>query len=67
MNSIRFVLITVLIIVANEAKVLNKDSNRCQGVLGDELIEEIWGYENVRDEILRYVLDGEFKGKTYDE
>lgn len=57
---------TILLVTVNEAKVL-KDSDICREILGDELIEEIWSYENVRDEILGYVLDGEFKGKTYDE
>lgn len=67
MNFNLIVFVTLFVIVANEAKVLNNNSNTCQDLLGDELIEEIWSYENVKDEILRYVLDGDFKGKTYDE
>ncbi|XP_026745899.1 carboxypeptidase Q-like isoform X1 [Trichoplusia ni] len=67
MNIIHIVFVTLSIIVANEAKVLNKNVDTCQEILGDELIEEIWGYENVKDEILKYVIDGDFKRKTYDE
>ncbi|CAH0629041.1 unnamed protein product [Chrysodeixis includens] len=67
MNVFHIVLVTLAIIVTNEAKVLNKNVDACQEILGDELIEEIWGYENVKDEILRYVIDGDFKRKTYDE
>lgn len=67
MNIVHIVLVTLSIIVANEAKVLNKNVDTCQEILGDELIKEIWGYENVKDEILKYVLDGDFKRKTYDE
>lgn len=67
MNFHRIVFVTLFIIVANEAKVLKRHSNTCRDTLGDELIEEIWSYENVKDEILKYVLDGDFKGKTYDE
>lgn len=67
MNIVHIVFVTLSIIVANEAKVLNKNVDTCQEILGDELIEEIWGYENVKDEILKYVIDGDFKRKTYDE
>uniref|UniRef100_A0A2A4IU93 Carboxypeptidase Q n=2 Tax=Heliothis virescens TaxID=7102 RepID=A0A2A4IU93_HELVI len=67
MNFFHIVFVTLCIIVANEAKVLNKNLNKCHETLGDDLIEEIWGYENVKDEILDYVLNGDFKGKTYDE
>nr|XP_049696856.1 carboxypeptidase Q isoform X1 [Helicoverpa armigera] len=66
MNFFHVVFVTLFVIVVNEAKVL-KNSNKCHETLGDELVEEIWGYENVKDEILDYVLNGEFKGKTYDE
>ncbi|KAJ8726845.1 hypothetical protein PYW08_015242 [Mythimna loreyi] len=67
MNFNLIVFVTLFIVVANEAKVLNEKSNTCQDLLGDELIEEIWAYENVKDKILNYVMGGDFKGKTYDE
>ncbi|XP_031763396.1 carboxypeptidase Q-like [Galleria mellonella] len=51
----------------SQANVIKQESDTCQQILGDELIREISSYGNVRDEIFRYVLEGEFKGKTYDE
>ncbi|CAH1635061.1 unnamed protein product [Spodoptera littoralis] len=65
-DSIVFI-VTLFVILPNEAKVLKKTSNTCEDILGDDLIEEIWSYKNVKDDILKYVLDGDFKGKTYDE
>lgn len=60
------ILITIFIIGSIEAKYLPKNTV-CQDILGDDLIKEIASYECVRDEILEYVLEGDFKGKTYDE
>ncbi|XP_059060164.1 carboxypeptidase Q-like [Achroia grisella] len=51
----------------SQAKVIKEESDTCRELLSDELIKEIGSYENVRDEILNYVIEGEFKGKTYDE
>ncbi|XP_075972686.1 carboxypeptidase Q-like [Anticarsia gemmatalis] len=64
---LRIVSVTLFIIVASEAKALNKNSNTCSEILGNELIEEIRSYENVKNQILEYVLNGDFKRKTYDE
>ncbi|XP_035431688.2 carboxypeptidase Q isoform X1 [Spodoptera frugiperda] len=65
-DSIVFI-VTLFVILPSEAKVLKKTSNTCEDILGDDLIKEIWSYENVKDDILNYVLKGDFKGKTYDE
>lgn len=35
--------------------------------LSRELIQEIRSYEGVKDRIIQYVLDGDFRGRTYDE
>ncbi|CAG9791824.1 unnamed protein product [Diatraea saccharalis] len=58
-----FSVITVIV----SAKVVPKDSEECRILLGDAFIEEIAGYSEVRDNILNYVLVGDFKTKTYDE
>lgn len=49
------------------AKQLPKHEDKCHNLLGDELIAEILSYEKVKDEILNYVLQGDFKGQTYDQ
>lgn len=35
--------------------------------LDQQLIDEIASYKDVANRILEYVIEGEFKGKTYDE
>ena len=60
------ILVTLFIIFLCEAKFIPK-SNSCEAILGDDLIKEIASYENVRDEIFKYVLEGDFKSKTYNE
>lgn len=67
MNSFTRILITLFIISVCKAKFLPKNSNSCRALLGDELVNEIASYEDVKDEILKYVLEGDFKGATYDE
>ncbi|XP_026753273.2 carboxypeptidase Q-like [Galleria mellonella] len=68
MNIYYICLLKILLIISfNQAKVIEKQSDTCREILGDDLIREIGSYENVRDEILRYVIEGDFKGKTYDE
>ncbi|XP_030022999.1 carboxypeptidase Q isoform X1 [Manduca sexta] len=61
-----FIFVVASSVIAS-AHVLPKDSDECQIILGKDLIDEIWSYESVKDEILQYVLEGEFKDKTYDE
>lgn len=39
----------------------------CQCILGNDLIAEIQSYTDIRDEVLQYVLEGNFKGRTYTE
>ncbi|XP_049865281.1 carboxypeptidase Q-like isoform X2 [Pectinophora gossypiella] len=58
--------ITLLIISASQAKNLPTESI-CEQILGNELIEEIAQYGKVKDEIVKYVTEGEFQGRTYDE
>ncbi|CAB3256708.1 unnamed protein product [Arctia plantaginis] len=58
--------VSFFLIVASEAKVLNKNANTCEEILGP-LVDEIRSYEDVKDKILNYVLNGDFKRKTYDE
>ncbi|XP_028163405.1 carboxypeptidase Q-like isoform X1 [Ostrinia furnacalis] len=48
------------------AKVVYKD-DVCNVLIGDDLIAEIASYENVVNEILNYVIVGEYKGQTYNE
>lgn len=66
MNLFALIFGLFFLITANDAKAVAK-SDTCEDILDKELIEEIWSYESVRDEILQYVIEGEFKGKTYDE
>lgn len=61
------ILITLFIIFICEAKFVPKKVDNCKVLLGDDLIKEIASYKHVRDEIFKYVLEGDFKGKTYDE
>ncbi|XP_026491236.1 carboxypeptidase Q-like isoform X1 [Vanessa tameamea] len=61
------IFVTLFIIFASEAKFLPKSRNGCRALLGDTLIKEIASYKNVKNEIFKYVLDGDFKHKTYDE
>lgn len=61
------ILFTLFIIFSSEAKYLPKKCNSCRALLGDDLINEIASYEKVKDEIFKYVLEGDFKRKTYDE
>lgn len=55
------------LVIVSESKAVEKYSNSCEDVLGEQLIEEIKAYENVKNQILEYVIEGDFKGKTYDE
>ncbi|XP_023942733.1 carboxypeptidase Q-like [Bicyclus anynana] len=61
----RFILYYFIIFVS-EARV-QEYSPVCRGLLSEELIKEIGSYRHVKDEIFRYVLDGDFKRRTYDE
>lgn len=58
--------IALFIFTAGEAKNLPKNSV-CSDILDPALIAEIASYENVKDEIVRFVTEGAFKGKVYDE
>lgn len=58
--------VILTIISLSSANVVYRDEV-CRALLGDELIEEIAAYESVKDEIFKYVLEGEFKSKSYDE
>ncbi|XP_050678323.1 carboxypeptidase Q-like [Leptidea sinapis] len=55
------------IISISEAKSVAKSLNKCQTLLSDDLINEIASYKDVKEEIFRYVTEGDFKSKTYDE
>ncbi|XP_013190143.2 carboxypeptidase Q isoform X1 [Amyelois transitella] len=46
---------------------LPKNTEECSNVLTEELIKEIAAYDDVVNEILQYVIEGDFKGQTYDE
>lgn len=59
--------ILITTIIVSESKAVEKYSNTCKEVLGEQLIEEIKAYENVKNQILEYVIEGDYKGKTYDE
>ncbi|CAK1551627.1 unnamed protein product [Leptosia nina] len=59
-------LVLIFFISVSDAKSL-ESSDKCRALLGDALIKEIASYENARDEIFKYVLEGDFKSKTYDE
>ncbi|XP_047519687.1 carboxypeptidase Q-like isoform X1 [Pieris napi] len=57
----------LFIITISEAKSLPKTSDKCRVLLGDDLINEISSYQNIKEDIFKYVMEGEFKSKTYDE
>lgn len=61
MNLFCVLFLTVIVTINCE------NANSCEDILGNQLIEEIKSYENVRDKILEYVIEGDFKGKTYDQ
>lgn len=61
------ILIALFIIFISEAKFIPKKSDTCEAILGDDLIKEIAAYDSVRDEIFKYILEGDFKSKTYNE
>lgn len=65
MNLLFSIFLTLFITTVSESRYMPK--NTCKDILGDELIKEIWSYEKTKNDILSYVLRGEFKGKTYDE
>ncbi|XP_026761214.1 carboxypeptidase Q-like [Galleria mellonella] len=68
MNTYYVCALKILFILSfSQANVIKQNADSCQQILGDDVIREIWSYENVKDEILRYVTEGDFKGKTYDE
>lgn len=58
--------IALFLFTASEAKNLPKNSI-CSDILDPALIAEIASYENVKDEIVKFVTEGEFKGKVYNE
>lgn len=58
--------IVLFVFAAGEAKNLPKNSV-CSDILDPALIAEIASYEKVKDEIVKFVTEGEFKGKVYDE
>lgn len=61
------VLVLLLAVISlSSAKVLHEDEV-CKVLLGDDLIAEIASYESAVKEILKYVTEGEFKSKTYNE
>lgn len=66
MNFLSISITIFITFCAVKAKNLPKDAV-CQNILGDDLIKEIANYESVKDEIVKYVLEGDFKSKTYDE
>ncbi|XP_060800704.1 carboxypeptidase Q-like [Amyelois transitella] len=53
----------------NSVSVKGNVSNidKCTNVLPEDLKEEIAEYQDIVNEILQYVIEGDFKGKTYDE
>ncbi|GBP03122.1 Carboxypeptidase Q [Eumeta japonica] len=58
--------INLLIFTISQARVLKYDyTDGCQ--LSEQIKNEIASYKDVKDQILDYVIDGEFKGKTYEE
>lgn len=63
MNIFAVLLVSISLASGN---VLNRN-DECSVLLSDAVIKEIASYGKVRDEIMRYVLEGEFKGKTYNE
>lgn len=65
MNLVR-ISITIFMIGASQARNLPK-TDVCAQILGDDLIKEIAQYESVKEQIVNYVIEGDFKGKTYDE
>ncbi|KAL0839365.1 hypothetical protein ABMA28_016099 [Loxostege sticticalis] len=46
---------------------ITNESETCEELLDEELKEEIASYGPARDKILKYVLEGEFKGRTFKE
>lgn len=46
---------------------ITNESETCEELLDEELKEEIASYGPTRDKILKYVLEGEFKGRTFKE
>lgn len=57
----------LIITFVSEAKVVPEYSPACKSLLGEDLIKEIRSYVHVKEEIFRYVLNGDFKRRTYDE
>jgi hypothetical protein len=66
MNISSFILLFFIVTVVR-GKVLSHHKESCADLLGDDLINEIRGYSKVSDDILKYVLEGDFKTKTYNE
>ncbi|XP_013138556.1 PREDICTED: carboxypeptidase Q-like isoform X1 [Papilio polytes] len=61
------ILIYLFIFVVSHARHVSKTSDICKTLLSEDLVNEIASYENVKEEILKYVKEGDFKHKTYDE
>ncbi|KAJ2950647.1 hypothetical protein O0L34_g8903 [Tuta absoluta] len=65
MKCIVYMLI-VLVFSLIEGRSLEKH-DYCDRLLPNELIEEIAGYQDIVNDIKKFVTAGEFKGRTYDE
>lgn len=59
-----FVYLLILCVVNANIIPQKRDLN-CD--LSEELVREIESYQAVADRIIEYVIEGEFKGKTYNE
>ncbi|XP_068627663.1 carboxypeptidase Q-like isoform X2 [Battus philenor] len=67
MNIINPILVTLLICFSCNAKHVPKTSDTCQNLLSEELINEIASYKDIKEDIFKYVTEGDFKSKSYDE
>lgn len=57
-----FQLLTLLLLFVSQSLQYDGICN-----LDSSLVNEIASYEGVANQIINYVVEGEFKGKTYDE
>lgn len=58
----RFLFVSLFIFNVNSFK-----EDECEAIIGKEIIKEIAGYNNTVNKILEYVLQRDFKGRTYQE
>lgn len=48
-------------------RTLKADTENCSDLLDPQLVETIKGYQPIADQIINLLVNGELKGKTYDE